>query len=94
MRAIDVIFRFLVAAETDDLPPVSRLVLLAVAAGLHDPQDIAVAVHRRVGDCMNLLRSLVERGELRWIGQGFELADTGKARVRRLLAIACGRERA
>lgn len=89
MKAIDFVCRYLAEAAMDDLTPVARQVLLAVAAGLDNSEDIARLTGLLPGTCTALLRSLAARKELHCTDRAagyYVLAPAGKERVRRLFS--------
>ena len=87
MKAIDFACRFLSRAQRDDLSPAARLVLVAVAAGLDDKEDIARETGLSPSVSTTQLRQLSARGEIRCVSllaERYVLAPAGKSRLRRL----------
>lgn len=89
MKAIDFVCRYLAQAAMDDLTPVARQVLLAVAAGLDNSEDISRLTGLLPGTCTSLLRTLAARKQLQCINRTegyYVLAPAGKARVKELFS--------
>jgi hypothetical protein len=87
MKAIDFACRFLARLQRDDLPPATRLVLIAVGAGLEEKEDISRETGLSASVCTTQLRQLHLRGQVRCIGtltERYILAPAGKERLRRL----------
>ncbi len=88
MRAIDFACRLLVNLATDAMSPAARLVMLCVAAGLENAEDIARLTGITPGTCTNLLRLLAKRQVLHCVHGKcdlYVLAPDGKEHVRQLL---------
>ena len=68
MKAIDFACRLLMRVEQDSMPSGCRLVLLMVAAGVDNAQDIAAMTGLRPSSCTNLLRKLARERYLRGWG--------------------------
>lgn len=93
MKAIDFVCRYLAKASMDDLTPVARQVLLAVAAGLDNSEDIANLTGLLPGTCTALLRSLAARKQLQCTNRTegyYVLAPAGKERVKKLFSFFAG----
>lgn len=87
MKAIDFACRFLSRVQRDDLSPAARLVLISVAAGLEDKEDITRETGLSHSVCTNQLRHLAARGELSCISslsEHYVLAPAGRERLRKL----------
>ncbi len=87
MKAIDFACRFLTRVQKDDLSPAARLVLVSVAAGLEEKNDISRETGLSHSVCTTQLRHLELKGELRCISpvsERYVLAPAGKERLRRL----------
>ena len=90
MKAIDFACRFLSRVQRDELSPAARLVLVAVAAGLENKEDIAHETGLSPSVSTTQLRVLSARGEIRCISmlaERYVLAPAGKERLRRLFDI-------
>lgn len=86
MKAIDFACRFLSRLQRDELSPAARLVLVAVAAGLEDKNDISHETGLSHSVCTTQLRHLEQLGELRCVSplaERYVLAPAGKNRLRR-----------
>lgn len=89
MKAIDFICRYLARAAMDDLTPVARQVLLAVAAGLDNSEDISRLTGLLPGTCTSVLRTLAARKQLQCTNRAmgyYVLAPAGKERVKDLFS--------
>lgn len=87
MKAIDFACRFLTRVQRDDLSPAARLVLVCVAAGLEEKNDIARESGLSLSVCTTQLRQLCKQGEIRCVSvlaERYVLAPPGKDRLRRL----------
>lgn len=97
MKAIDFACHLLMRVERDSMPSCCRLVLLMVAAGLDNAQDIAAMSGLRVSSCTALLRKLSREHYLQSVaGSVYLLAPKGREYVRHLLTFfssppPCGR---
>lgn len=99
-RAIDFACRLEAAGNSDvkiaaGLTPVGRLVLLHVAAGLHEPDHIAESAGINPGTATALCRRMASDGFLAKKGkkgdpEAYELGAKGKKFLQRWLAIAEG----
>lgn len=88
MKAIDFACRLLMRVEQDSMPSGCRLVLMMVAAGVDNAQDIAAMTGLRPSSCTNLLRKLARGRYLKGVGSAqdvYLLAPAGKEYVRHLL---------
>lgn len=86
MKAIDFACRFLSRLQRDELSPAARLVLVAVAAGLEDKNDISHETGLSYSVCTAQLRHLEKLGVLRCVStlsERYVLAPSGKERLRR-----------
>ena len=86
MKAIDFTCRFLSRVQRDELSPAARLVLVAVAAGLEDKNDIAHETGLSHSVCTTQLRHLEKLGEIRCVSllaERYVPAPAGKERLRR-----------
>lgn len=88
MKAIDFACRLLARLAQDDMPDASRRVLLAVAAGLPEAQDIARLTGLAPAICCKLLCGLRKSGFLFCndpVHMGYALTPCGRAKVANLL---------
>ncbi len=89
MKAIDFACRLLASLSDDELPFLSQLVLLTVAAGLETSPDIARFSGLSPSACSGILRSLTHKNLISRAGgpqATYQLAPAGKQRVREYFA--------
>lgn len=87
VKAIDFACRLMARLQRDNLSPAARLVLVAVAAGLEDKNDISRETCLSLSVCTTQLRHLESLAEIRCVStlaERYVLAPAGKERLRRL----------